>query len=145
MRSQASVQPDTWYHVLWSFDGAHNTTRAYINGQLDVTAELKQPQIESYGKAQNRLASRSPISLGRSAGGDHPFRGVLDDLAIWRRALDVNDAAQIFAAGCGTTGTSNICHVRGAVSFYRVPRRQQNGSVYCIFQFPNVAAPFVFF
>jgi hypothetical protein len=71
---------DTWYYLTATYDG--ETLRAYTNGILMTANEAPS------GPA---LAETSPLRLGRHAVNAGSFRGVIDDVRIYSRALNSSE------------------------------------------------------
>jgi hypothetical protein len=65
-----------WYHLAATFDGM--TLKAYVNGVLIATDATAQgvPFVE-----------RNPLTLGRHAGAEQFFAGIIDDVQIYDGAL----------------------------------------------------------
>lgn len=84
-RIGASVPVDTFVHVAATFDGS--TMRLYLNGVL----------ISSKAFAGSIVHSTAPLQIGAGAGAFR-FGGVIDDVAIYQRALTGSDVNRHFAA-----------------------------------------------
>lgn len=90
--SSANVLPlNAWIHAVCTFDGT--TLRLYVNGALvDSDAGAASP-------TQNHNVR---MALGDTSGtGRWPFQGLLDDWAIWSRALSPDEVASWYAGGVG--------------------------------------------
>ncbi|MBI4661234.1 MAG: right-handed parallel beta-helix repeat-containing protein [Verrucomicrobia bacterium] len=86
--SATDVLDGVFHHVAGTWDGG--TIRLYVDSALQGEAALSAP-------ANNTR----PVNLGYSWGGGSPnrfFRGQVDELAIYRRALSTNEIQAIFAA-----------------------------------------------
>ena len=83
---------DQWYHLALVYDGAQSANqrvRVYINGALSRTA------YESSSAIGNKNA---PVVLGQLNGNDEGwFEGKIDDVRIYRRALDSDEISQLAA------------------------------------------------
>ena len=87
--SAVDVLDNTFHHVAGSWDGS--SIRLYIDGILQGTASLSTP-------SNNNRA----LNLGFAAGGGSPqrfFRGQVDELSIYNRALSGVEIASIYNAG----------------------------------------------
>ncbi|MBI4658087.1 MAG: immunoglobulin domain-containing protein [Verrucomicrobia bacterium] len=87
--STADVLDGVFHHLAGTWDG--NTVRLYVDRSLQSEAPLSTP-------ANNTR----PVNVGYSWGGGSPnrfFRGQVDELSIYRRALSSNEVAAIFTAG----------------------------------------------
>ncbi len=98
------IQAGQTYHVAASFDGTNN--RLYVNG-----AEVA-VRVDTGVTTQNTL----PVRIGRAASndgcGEGYFDGLIDDVAIWRRALTATEVAAHAAQGLGTVlgeGVGDVC------------------------------------
>lgn len=90
----STLQPlGQWIHVVYVHD--LNSARIYINGVLSGTT------LVSGGLTSNNL----PVWFGArpNAGGlSHFFNGILDDIAIWNRALTASEIQQLYTASNAT-------------------------------------------
>ncbi len=80
-----TLQPDTWYHAAVSYDGA--TVRLYLNGQFDGQA--------AYGL--NTQFTSDGLTIGHRPGSAF-WKGELDDVAIFSRALSEIEIAAVYAS-----------------------------------------------
>ncbi len=78
-----------WHHIAVSFDGT--TARIYHDGQLTSSGDF------SFGTG---TASQLVFGCGE-AGGNNPFNGVLDEVAVWNRDLSADEVAYLFNNGKG--------------------------------------------
>ena len=88
----ASTSPpatDRWTHVALTYDGA--SLRMYVDGRLD--AEAPQPSRTYPGE----VPTLSDYRLGVDRNGTRVFRGVIDDLRIYDRALTAAEVATLAA------------------------------------------------
>jgi len=88
------VLDNVFHHVAGSWDGS--TIRLYVDGVLQGAAALSTPS--------NNIR---PLNLGFAAGGGSPqrfFRGQIDELSIYNRALSGAEIASIFNAGAAGKG-----------------------------------------
>ena len=77
----------TWYHVVATYDGAH--ARVFINGKLNNSkAVSKKLRTSSYN-----------VLLGADSeygGSKYYWNGVLDEVAVWSRALSASEASGLY-------------------------------------------------
>jgi hypothetical protein len=78
LRSKLSVSPATWYYVLVT--KTDREVRLYVNGKL-----------EDKGSAAQFARLGQPLLFGASG-----FRGWLDEIAFWNRALTSGEAAALY-------------------------------------------------
>jgi uncharacterized protein (TIGR02145 family) len=95
------VQLNNWSCVIFTFDGANLKT--YVNGILqNSTAAPPAFQINTSGT--------SGISIGVSNAANgfwSPFKGYIDDIAIYNRALTQQEITQLYQ-GCGPSINATI-------------------------------------
>lgn len=81
-----------WHHVahVFSSDGSTSTLSLYVNGQLAGTRN-----------ASSAAMAFSGIHFGKHRGGSHVrnWDGMIDDLAIWNRALTAEEIEEIHLKG----------------------------------------------
>jgi len=76
-----------WHHVLVSCTRS-GTARCFIDGQF-----VKAISISGAGSVNNTL----PLSLGIDANGNYSWKGQMDEVAIWNRALNDTEAKDVFS------------------------------------------------
>jgi subtilisin family serine protease len=84
------IQLGRWYHIAGVYDGAH--LLVYTNGQLAASASASGSIIPSVNTL--RIGS-DPTDPSRG------FKGSVDEVSIYNRALSSNEIAAIYAAGSG--------------------------------------------
>jgi hypothetical protein len=97
--SATLVTTGVWYHVA-AVRGS-NFAQLYVNGQLERQTNVSFAQ--DYGTL--------PLFFGTSGQSfwDHKFKGLLDEPALYNRALGSNEIAAIYAAGsAGKCGSPRI-------------------------------------
>lgn len=67
-----------WYYLVGVFDGAKGEDRIYVNGVLGNKNPRKEPVVPD---------GKEPIFIGCVSPGQYFFKGALDDLVIYNRAL----------------------------------------------------------
>ena len=74
-----------WHHVAFTYDknGGADNARLYVDGQLGASATVQ----------GNILQGKNPVSLGRK-NGYYASEGLLDNFAIWSRALTDEEIAE---------------------------------------------------
>jgi trimeric autotransporter adhesin len=78
-----------WVHLVGSYDGAN--MRIYLNGKLEST--LPVGDIVSNSDASVLSLGNDPLLAGTS------FKGSLDEVAIWNRALHPTEIHQLYRRG----------------------------------------------
>lgn len=84
--------PNVWHHVALVYDGSleqADRSRLYVDGQLDAVGGEHAAQIEPY---------TSDLSIGDLPAGGDRFIGLIDEVAVWTRALGPSEIQAVFAA-----------------------------------------------
>ena len=76
-----------WYHVAVTWDGA--TITSYVNGEPD--------RIASYNNSLN--AGSKGLNIGRASTGIGYFKGLIDEVTIYNRALTTDEIKAVYDAG----------------------------------------------
>lgn len=96
------LQTNQWLHVVATYDGAATPAAGraaiYLNGEL--------MDVHTGSDSTTPVGLTAPVKTGQAAalgregpnGGNH-FTGLVDDLALWRRALSALEVRQLFEAG----------------------------------------------
>jgi hypothetical protein len=95
MWSNTPLEVRTWYHLVATFDG--NQVKLYLNGQLDATYTIS-GTIET---------NDNPVRIGnwRRGGADYDFfNGIIDEVAIYNRALTAEEIRQHYQNGLNGVG-----------------------------------------
>ena len=92
LTSEMKVKNNTWTHIAAVSDG--KTMKIFINGVQDANTAQAPPRIHD---------SPYPLYIGRwqwsPTDWDCPFKGVIDELRIWNRALSPEEINASFASG----------------------------------------------
>jgi hypothetical protein len=83
VESDAGLPIHIWSHVALTYDGA--TMRLYVNGELQ----------DSAAAGEGALSSGGPLNFGCSEAFEDDFKGRLDEVRIYERALEAGEAADI--------------------------------------------------
>lgn len=78
-----------WHHILVSCSRA-GSARCFVDGQF-----VKAIDISGAGSVDNAL----PLSMGLDGTGKYSWKGQMDEVALWNRALGDNEAKDVFRAG----------------------------------------------
>lgn len=90
--SSAVFETNRWYHLAVVYDGKAQTAervRLYVDGNLDTIASETSGEIPAYG---------CDLEVGRLVNGGHTMIGMIDEVAVWRRALGADEIALISQA-----------------------------------------------
>ena len=89
----ASWQIDVWYHVALVDDGA-TTVKLYVNGRLDKSDDGPPRNPNRFGTFALQFGGvEGPTSASER------FRGLVDDVSLYRRALSASEIYNLYAAG----------------------------------------------
>jgi len=89
--SQQSLTPNQWYHLAAAFDAGTQTMNLYVNGVLDGTATGPKGFTTPY---------RSTLIIGACGSAkDEFFNGLIDDVRVFKIALDAEEALMLAGAG----------------------------------------------
>ncbi len=81
--SQYPTDGNTWMHLAATYDGA--TIKLYVNGNLQSSA------AKSFSIATNNLG----LGIGAEDGGFRPFKGKLDEVQVYNRALSASEVRNL--------------------------------------------------
>jgi hypothetical protein len=82
-----------WNHLAGTFDGS--TVRSYKNGALEN---------ETAGASFDFNTASGALAVGANAnGGTNPFEGLIDDVYLWSRAIELNEVRSLYNGGDGYT------------------------------------------
>lgn len=87
-------QKDKWYLLVGTYDGAD--LKIYVNGNLENTA--------SHGG--DLVTSISDLNIGRRTANDRFFNGIIDEVAIFDRALSESEIENIYLRGVANINLS---------------------------------------
>ncbi len=95
VHSPTAALDDAWHHVTWTYEGG--TGRLYIDGKEDYTTPFAQGttamDTTSIG-AIVRASSATPVQ--------YFFTGLIDDVAVWERALTAAEVQDLVTNGIQT-------------------------------------------
>jgi len=119
----ADAKPNTWQHLVASFDG--KTLRLFVNGSLVTTAEITLTRA-----AMQPLVAPPPAW---QYGGC--FAGKVADFRIWQQALPENEIVQLAQNNSGLEALAFTPAPDGPTPFYRI-----NAKDYCAGRSRNLPA-----
>ncbi len=80
-RTSASLELHKWYHVACTYDeSGSGSMKVYVNGNLDTSRT---------GTGIGAVSFHDSLFIGHSEYG--PFKGMIDDIRIWNRALSQSE------------------------------------------------------
>jgi Concanavalin A-like lectin/glucanases superfamily/Immunoglobulin I-set domain/Immunoglobulin domain/Domain of unknown function (DUF2341) len=103
----APIVPNTWYHVVATFDGTGVTI--YANAAASATKAVS----PNYAGQRYVVDPVSPLLIGTgteisAANGGITYNGAIDEVAIYPTALDASQISAHYAAGSGTSYSSTV-------------------------------------
>lgn len=85
--SQTIVEDGNWYHIAYVFDGSAaeaERQKLYINGVLEITNPHPDTAVNE---------EEGPVWIGALNEGSSPWRGIIDEVRIWAKALSEDEIA----------------------------------------------------
>ena len=95
----ASISAATWYHVVITYDGSD--MEMYINNSLDGTSFSQTGTIGETGTHTSYIGNYVTSSFTTLS-----FDGLIDQVAIWNRALTSTEVSTLYNSSNGLTYTS---------------------------------------
>ncbi len=114
-KGSTTLQPDTWYHIAGTYDGAR--MKIYLNGKLDGIATYSNP-IES-------SAAISLIIGAGDASGAEPWKGKIDEFAVYNRSKSADEIYYDYLAGA----QQNFDRKRGTLELWVRPNWDGNDGI----------------
>jgi hypothetical protein len=88
-----SITDSTWHHIVFEYDKDNSKVRVYIDGNLEVESTQSGDVIDPDGKY---------FTAGRRNDvGDGYFKGKIDEVGIWSRALTSDEVEALYNNGNG--------------------------------------------
>ncbi|MCP3967981.1 MAG: hypothetical protein GY750_18220 [Lentisphaerae bacterium] len=99
--STPGAVPNKWAHLAVTYDGS--TVRYYVNGGV----------VFSIPASGNLSSTHNPWLIGASANGQKFFKGLIDEVYIWNKALDPVEIKRLYNDGEGINlfAEKNIANV----------------------------------
>ncbi|HEU4694415.1 MAG TPA: DUF1553 domain-containing protein [Vicinamibacterales bacterium] len=91
LRTQKTISLNEWHHVALTYTGSRwaSGVKIYVDGE-DQALEIMLDDVNSQGAVK-----REPLRIGAGGGPDNRFRGSLDDVRIYNRALTPAEAGML--------------------------------------------------
>jgi hypothetical protein len=82
VETQARLEPNRWHHVMMTYDGSRGASGVtiYIDGKAARIEVLLDELNQSF-------ATKEPLRIGAGGGMENFFKGLIDDVRIYSRAL----------------------------------------------------------
>ena len=94
--SEARLKPGTWHHLAFTYDA--RTLRLFVDGQPAGETAINRARNPGSG----------PLVLGKRPDGHVFFRGVLDEVRVWPRALSADELRMHAQQPEATTATGAV-------------------------------------
>jgi hypothetical protein len=79
---------NTWYHLVVTWDKTNGSALVYVNGTLAETL--------GSGATQSMSSNNEDLKIGMDYNDDDEFRGHIDEVAIWNRALSAEEILALY-------------------------------------------------
>ena len=91
INSSAEINDGNWHHGGWVYDSAASQIRLYLDGEL----------VASRSTTPGPFTSVNPLCIGAYGVGcnSYEFVGKLDEVAVFKRALNSNEVKKLFTRG----------------------------------------------
>jgi hypothetical protein len=91
LRTQKTISLNEWHHVALTYTGSRwaSGVKIFVDGE-DAPLEIMLDDVNSQGAVK-----REPLRIGAGGGPDNRFRGSLDDVRIYNRALSPAEAGML--------------------------------------------------
>ena len=116
LRSQITIEDDTWYHIVMVRNAQEDNLAIYINGCLDSIGE---------NQLVGNTISNDFVSIGAYFDDllslYHFFCGKIDEVRIYNRALSPEEISALYYADCYSVlinGESEVCQDQKNVRYY---------------------------
>jgi hypothetical protein len=97
--ASAGISTGQWYHACYTFDNAAGVTDLYLNGaQLTSASTITTggtPAVNGY--------------IGLEIQANSYFKGIIDEVGIWNRALSASEVATLYHSGSGNPFGNSSC------------------------------------
>jgi len=105
--SGITLSDNTWYHVVFTYDGSNNATgmNFYLNGSLTSKATVANQTLGTITYTSINL------NIGARENGIRPWNGDIDEVAVFNTALSADKITQIYDATAvvdGVPQTANL-------------------------------------
>ncbi|UCG55129.1 MAG: LamG domain-containing protein, partial [Dehalococcoidia bacterium] len=111
-----NIDSGTWYFVAAVYDGS--TMKIYVNGNLYASANV--PKVAPFPYDEREVAASSAsvwIGDNPETSGNRQFDGIIDEVAIFSRALSPSEITDFYNGGTGKAICNADCPA-GLVSYW---------------------------
>ena len=118
-----SMEPGAWNHVVATFDGT--TMALYVNGRTTGSGKSKFDRINRGRNLLMGVLVADPKASDPGYSGTCYWKGLLDDVSVYSRALSEEEAACHYKRTAGGYGVDTSWFDRMRVSLYQLPAEQK--------------------
>lgn len=115
LTSDSSISND-WEHIVVTYDYTTQTKQIYKNAVLIATGNST-----SYPSITTATTIGYSTSPNQSTNTDESFKGSLDDIGFWSRALNIKEIVNLYNGGCNSTTLGNSIYQNNKISIYPNP------------------------
>lgn len=115
----SSVQPNTWNHLVYTYDGG--TFRSYLNGNQTSSA----PIAFNLNASDNLFIGSSGDAFGY---GDN-FRGFIDDVSIWNESLSSAQVTTLYNSPASAVPEPTAIALWTVLFLSSVTIKRRNGGI----------------
>lgn len=101
--SAAALTANTWVHLVGVFDAGTKGMALYVNGAAGTSGTNPTP----FASAPQAGLSLGGVTNADQSGGNE-FRGSLDNVQVYQRALSAAEVATLYGGGNGRTGNATV-------------------------------------
>lgn len=96
----ATPDPEVWHHLVVTATNG-GISQLYVDGQLEGTSEgLNDPEVSITNSTNGNTNNNNVLSIGSNPERtERAFHGLIDEVAMWDRALTENEITGIYDAG----------------------------------------------
>jgi len=99
--SSGAPEADRWVHLALTYDGG--AVRLYVDGRLDASV------TQAGGSYLGTVPARSDFRLGVDRTGARAFRGAIDELRLYERALTAEEVAALAGGATACAAGTHRC------------------------------------
>jgi len=112
----AGIQNNIWYHLTFTYNkNETNEGKLYINGSEANTWNQWGGNIDNAGG--------SPVTIGNTNHIETPFKGFINEVAIWNEALTSAEITTVYNSGSGfnaAVNSGNYSSASGLVGYWKI-------------------------
>ena len=88
----AGIQNNIWYHLAFTYNkNESNEGKLYVNGSIVKSWNVWGGNIDN--------AYDSPVTISNTNHIETPFKGLINEVAVWNEALTATEIATVFSSG----------------------------------------------